>query len=78
MKPIMNNEKLLECPFCGRDDVRMERDGRAWFVTCAHCEVSTGEYLNKTHAEKAWNTRAGHLYTADDYKQDSEERKHGL
>lgn len=25
-----------------------------------------------------WNTRNGHLYTAEDYKQDALEREHGL
>jgi hypothetical protein len=29
-------------------------------------------------AIKRWNTRNGHLYTDDDYRQDAMEREHGL
>jgi hypothetical protein len=29
-------------------------------------------------AIRKWNTRNGHLYTADDYKQDAMERANGL
>ena len=49
-----------------------------WCVACAKCEAATGDYFKKHHAVKAWNTRNGHLYTADDFNQAAEERDYGL
>lgn len=78
MKPMMNDDGLLECPFCGVSDVYSARDEDGYFVTCCKCEVVTGSFIVKNHAIRAWNTRNGHLYTADDYKQDAMEREYGL
>lgn len=78
MKPIMNDYGVLPCPFCDSDDVYPDTDGKRYFVECGYCGCGTGPRLNEPAALRKWNTRNGHLYTADDYKQDAEERKHGL
>lgn len=81
MKPMMNDIGLLECPFCGQlKDVfiyRMPTYGN-YRVACGECETESGMHYSNDDAVKAWNTRNGHLYTADDYKQDAMEREHGL
>ena len=78
--PMMNDEGLLECPFCGECSygVFLAQSDAGWCVACAKCEAATGDYFKKHHAVKAWNTRNGHLYTADDFNQAAEERDHGL
>lgn len=79
MKPMMNDDGLLECPCCASSDVFIYTDDDGWrAVVCDVCELQTGRYRNEKLMKCLWNTRAGHLYTADDYKQDAEERKHGL
>lgn len=83
MKPMMNDDGLLECAHCGELDgvmagERLIGDSIYSHVMCASCGIETGARLYMSNAVKVWNTRNGHLYTADDYKQDAEERKHGL
>lgn len=80
MKPLMNDEKLLECPFCGSDYVYPDSDleGKRHAVLCGNCGCQTDGWVKPSLAMKSWNTRNGHLYTADDYKQDALEREHGL
>lgn len=78
MALLMNDEKLLECPFCGCDDVRVIDDGEWLHVECGDCFCRTDSYFCASTAMKKWNTRNGHLYTADDFNQAAEERDHGL
>lgn len=80
MKPMMNDDGLLECPFCGGISAYKDYCHRRSMhkVSCGDCGCGTDEWIYEEGAVKSWNTRNGHLYTADDYKQDAEERKHGL
>lgn len=79
MKPMMNDYGLLECPFCGCSDVGIATDEDGWeYIECGDCYGRTDAFRNRKLMTMRWNTRNGHLYTADDYKQDAEERKHGL
>lgn len=78
MKPIMNEEGLLDCPFCCSLRVELVKEYAWTFIHCAECGSRTDDWIKEENAVNKWNTRAGHLYTADDYKQDAEERKHGL
>jgi hypothetical protein len=83
MKPMMNDDGLLECAHCGEiDEVitgeRLVGDHVYQHVMCMKCGIETGAIDGMHRAVKIWNTRNGHLYTADDYKQDALERKHGL
>ena len=74
----MNDDGLLECPFCGSLNVDLFHELASSHVLCSSCYSRTDDYFDASMAVKSWNTRTGHLYTADDYKQDAEERKHGL
>ena len=74
----MNENGLLECPFCGELEVYNYKIHEGSVVWCCECLCRTELCLTMDLAIKKWNTRNGHLYTADDYKQDAEERKHGL
>ena len=76
---MMNNSGFLNCPFCGCNDVGIATDEDGWeYIECGDCHGRTDAFRNRGLMTEKWNTRAGHLYTADDYKQDAEERKHGL
>lgn len=70
---VMNDEGLLACPFCG-NDAYFENDGSDHFVACEKCGCGTDDWLSKESAVKAWNTRKGHLWTVDDFKQMNAER----
>lgn len=72
--PMMNDEGLLECPFCGNENCYTDDNGKSHFVWCDNCGCGTGDRLNKPSAVRKWNTRNGHLYTADDFNQAAQER----
>lgn len=76
--PMMNEEGLLECPFCGGNEAYSDSQGDDFFVACAECGNGTDYWLLLDDAVKKWNTRNGHLYTADDFNQAAEERDYGL
>lgn len=83
MKPMMNDEGILECPLCQSTISHVEKVYPAhsiagWIVECHECGCTTGKHATKNGAIDSWNTRNGHLYTADDYKQDAMERANGL
>lgn len=76
--PMMNDDGLLECAHCSSQETyTAERPGYPveFYVECGKCECKTADYLVDKHAIRSWNTRAGHLFTEQDYKDMSEERK---
>lgn len=78
MKPMMNGDGLLECPFCGSNEAYADSSDIGYYVACPQCSCGTDGWFKPSLAMKSWNTRRGHLYTADDYKQDALERANGL
>lgn len=83
MKPMMNDDGLLECAHCGELEQVVTGDRLVGYCTyqhvmCMNCGIETGNVIGMFRAIKKWNTRHGHLYTADDYKQDAMERANGL
>lgn len=78
MKPMMNEDGLLDCPFCCGRAYWEKVNDKEFMVACEQCGCSTDNWMKLESAINKWNTRDGHLYTADDYKQDAKEHKHGL
>lgn len=77
--PMMNDEGLLECPFCGDTHAYIDNDGPgAFYVACSQCGCGTDEWPHQASAVKSWNTRNGHLYTAEDFNQAAQERDYEL
>lgn len=75
--PMMNDNGLLDCPFCnGHPEINETRWG--YYISCEDCDAETDVWLRLDTAKRRWNTRGGHLYTADDINQLAEEREHGL
>ena len=70
---MMNNEGLLECPFCGSNEARLYMDGMHCVI--CKCGCSTDDWIVKKAAMRQWNTRNGHLYTAEDFNQAAQERE---
>lgn len=74
--PMMNDEGLLECPCCASSNVFIDSDDDGWrAVICGVCELQTGRYRNDKFMKHLWNTRRGHLYTAEDFNQAAQERE---
>lgn len=69
----MNDEALLECPFCGSGDCYPDTDitNKRHFIWCGSCGCGTGDRLNRASAIRKWNTRNGHLYTKADFAEKS-------
>lgn len=78
MKPMMNDDGLLGCPFCGSNEAYKDINDNGHYVACPQCSCGTDGWFKLSLAVRKWNTRNGLLYTADDYKQDAMEREHGL
>ncbi|ANW46827.1 Lar-like restriction alleviation protein [Salmonella phage IME207] len=76
--PMMNDEGLLECPFCGSGETTMDREGGLSQIVCLRCAIATDLYQQESFIIKKWNTRNGHLYTADDFNHAAKERDYGL
>ncbi|EDG8890876.1 restriction alleviation protein, Lar family [Salmonella enterica subsp. enterica serovar Typhi] len=74
----MNDEKLLECPFCGSLEVYLFDELVLSHVSCLSCDARTDDHFDASMAVKSWNTRGGHLYTVDDFNQAVAEREYGL
>jgi ribosomal protein L37AE/L43A len=50
--------KLKACPFCGREDVKMNRIGeKIWCVTCKCGLEAPKDSVSKTGAARIWNRR---------------------
>lgn len=74
--PMMNDDGLLECPCCASTDVFIDTDDDGWrAVVCTVCELQTGRYRNDKLMRYLWNTRGGHLYAAQDFKDAAWERR---
>ncbi|CAM33117.1 Lar-like restriction alleviation protein [Salmonella phage Vi II-E1] len=74
----MNDEGLLECPFCGSLEVYLFDELVLSHVSCSSCDARTDDHFDASMAVKSWNTRNGHVYTADDFSRAAEEREYGL
>ncbi len=66
--PMMNEEGLLECPFCGSLEACLFDELVLSHVFCSSCDVRTDDYLDASMAVKAWNTRGGFVYSNADYE----------
>lgn len=73
--PMMNDDGLLGCPFCGGIKPHLEKTGNDYFVACEKCGCGTDEWLKPESAINAWNTRNGHLWTKQDFKDAAWERQ---
>lgn len=69
--PMMNDEGLLCCPFCGGNKAYLEKSDKDYFVACEKCGCGTDDWLKPESAINAWNTRNGHLYTKADFAEKS-------
>lgn len=72
--PMMNEEGILECPLCQATIAHSDSIDGEWVVECYECGCRYGVYMTGKGAIESWNTRNGHLYTADDFNQAAEER----
>lgn len=76
--PMMNEEGILECPLCQATIAHADSIDGKWVVECYECGCRSGVYMTGKGAIESWNTRNGHLYTADDFNQAAQERDYGL
>ena len=56
-KKVTNNSKLKPCPFCGEEDLGIERKG-LFYVTCYKCDCEGPATKDKQQAIDAWNKRS--------------------
>ncbi len=59
------HEEAKICPFCGEDDLVIERKRNRrspynyyYFIKCTICKASSGAYADMEAAYKHWQTRA--------------------
>lgn len=59
------SKELKPCPFCGSRDVRVMQLSTMFrfFCACNSCHATTGEYVFKEEAIKAWNRRPSPWHT---------------
>lgn len=55
----MSDRKLLPCPFCGSDSLRIQLFHQCYQVCCNECASRSGAYLRQNDAVYAWNRRDG-------------------
>lgn len=73
MKPMMNDDGLLECPFCGGENSMKDEDGQWHFVVCQDCGCRTDDWVVAATAIIKWNTRGGFVYSNSDYEDINDE-----
>lgn len=74
--PMMSSEGLLECAHCASMNVGIESDDDGWdYIECHDCMIRTDGYRNGPLMRSVWNTRGGHPYTAQDFKDAAWERQ---
>ena len=62
-----NTGTPIPCPFCGRDDVGIQKLGVVrWAVTCCVCEIHGEVRPSAESAVECWNRRAGIADTEPD------------
>lgn len=66
--PMMNDEMLLECPFCGSPDVDCLEYDDGWHAECNECDARSKSCMDKMCAIRKWNTRGGFVYSDSDYE----------
>ncbi len=66
--PMMNDEGLLECPFCGSPDVDCLEYDDGWHAECNECDARSKSCMGKMCAIRKWNTRRGFVYSDSDYE----------
>lgn len=71
--PMMNDEGLLECPFCNSNDAYSDKNIHGYYVACSQCGCGTDELLHQASAVKSWNTRGGFVYSNADYEDINDE-----
>lgn len=71
--PMMNDEGLLECPFCNSNDAYSDKNIHGYYVACSQCGCGTDEWLHQASAVKSWNTRGGFVYSNADYEDINDE-----
>lgn len=74
----MNEEGLIQCPFCGDLDAYHDKENGRHFVACTQCAARTTLFRLKAMASCSWNTRNGRIITAADIKRDREEADMGV
>lgn len=74
--PMMNEEGLLECPFCGGSPYEDSNEydySIGYYVACKQCGCGTDEWPRQASAVKSWNTRGGFVYSNADYEDINDE-----
>lgn len=66
--PMMNDEGLLECPFCGSLEVYCFKCDDGWRAECNECDARPKACIDKMRAIRKWNTRGGFVYSNSDYE----------
>lgn len=51
--------ELQRCPFCGSEDLMMNKISWAFFINCNHCESNgpLSHYGSEKTAKEIWNKR---------------------
>lgn len=71
--PHMNDDGLLECPFCSCLDIGLDVSSGGWSYGCNNCGASSYIYMLKSGARNSWNTRRGKLHTLESINRSHEE-----
>ena len=50
-------EDLPDCPFCGSENLLIDRDSEGWYVECNGCLAEGPRAENQAEAEHRWSNR---------------------